>query len=71
MIEVREISKTFFGRGKGGRRIEAVKNVSFACQPGKIFGLLGPNGAGKTTTLRIIATLLRPDAGVVYRIWWL
>ena len=30
---------------------------------GEIFGLLGPNGAGKTTTLRLLATLIKPDAG--------
>ena len=35
------------------------------CKPGRIFALLGPNGAGKTTTLRMIATLLRPDAGKI------
>ena len=39
--------------------------VSFQAQSGEIFGLLGPNGAGKTTTLRIISTLLSPDAGTV------
>ena len=30
---------------------------------GKVLGVLGPNGAGKTTAVRILATLLRPDAG--------
>lgn len=34
-------------------------------QPGEIFGFLGPNGAGKTTTIKMIAGLLRPDAGTV------
>lgn len=42
---------------------QAVKDVSFSAYRGEIFGLLGPNGAGKTTTMRILATLLRPDAG--------
>ena len=32
-------------------------------QPGTVLGLLGPNGAGKTTVVRMLATLLRPDAG--------
>ena len=41
----------------------AVRDLSFSVQEGEIFGLLGPNGAGKTTTLRMIATLIRPDAG--------
>jgi ABC-2 type transport system ATP-binding protein len=43
--------------------LEAVKGISFAVQPGEVFGFLGPNGAGKTTTIRILATLLRPTAG--------
>lgn len=43
----------------------AVVGVSFEAYKGEIFGLLGPNGAGKTTTLRMIATLLKPDAGDV------
>ncbi len=43
--------------------VEAVKDVSFAIEPGEIFGLLGPNGAGKTTTIRCLCTLMAPDAG--------
>ncbi|MEM6599523.1 MAG: ABC transporter ATP-binding protein [Cyanobacteria bacterium P01_D01_bin.36] len=43
--------------------VEAVKDVSFAIEPGEIFGLLGPNGAGKTTTIRCLCTLITPDAG--------
>jgi sodium transport system ATP-binding protein len=39
--------------------------VSFAAHDGEITGLLGPNGAGKTTTLRMLYTLMRPDAGRV------
>ena len=41
----------------------AVDDLSFEANRGEIFGLLGPNGAGKTTTLRMLATLIRPDAG--------
>ena len=41
----------------------AVDDLSFTVNRGEIFGLLGPNGAGKTTTLRMLATLIRPDAG--------
>jgi ABC-2 type transport system ATP-binding protein len=43
--------------------LRAVDGVSFAVAPGEVFGLLGPNGAGKTTTLRVLTTLLSPDAG--------
>ena len=41
----------------------AVDRVDLAVPTGSVFGLLGPNGAGKTTIVRILATLLRPDAG--------
>lgn len=43
--------------------ITAVDDLSFTAYRGEIFGLLGPNGAGKTTTLRMLATLISPDAG--------
>jgi ABC-type multidrug transport system ATPase subunit len=39
--------------------------LDLTVEPGIVYGLLGPNGAGKTTLIRILATLLRPDAGVV------
>jgi ABC-2 type transport system ATP-binding protein len=42
----------------------AVDSISFEIQEGEIFGLLGPNGAGKTTTISMLATLLKPTAGV-------
>jgi ABC-2 type transport system ATP-binding protein len=41
----------------------AVDGIDLAVRPGTVHGVLGPNGAGKTTTLRVLATLLRPDAG--------
>lgn len=41
----------------------AVDGVDLAVSEGSVLGLLGPNGAGKTTVVRILATLLRPDAG--------
>jgi len=41
----------------------ALNGVDLAVRTGSVFGLLGPNGAGKTTAVRILATLLRPDAG--------
>ncbi len=56
MITVNHIKKSF---GK----VEAVKDVSFNAEDGQITGILGPNGAGKTTSLRVIYTILKPDAG--------
>ncbi len=43
----------------------AVDKVSFAIEPGAIFGLIGPNGAGKSTLLKMITSLAAPDAGRV------
>jgi sodium transport system ATP-binding protein len=61
MIEARSLSKRFQDKKRG--EIRAVDNVSFTCEPGKIYGLLGANGAGKTTTLRMLATILEPSDG--------
>ena len=41
----------------------AVDGIDLAVRRGSVYGVLGPNGAGKTTTIRMLATLLRPDAG--------
>jgi ABC-2 type transport system ATP-binding protein len=41
----------------------AVDGVDLAVRRGSVYGVLGPNGAGKTTTIRMLATLIRPDAG--------
>jgi ABC-2 type transport system ATP-binding protein len=41
----------------------AVEGLDLTVRAGTVFALLGPNGAGKTTTIRVLATLLRPDAG--------
>ncbi len=43
----------------------AVNDVSFTCQPGRVFSLLGPNGAGKTTTLRMLSTIFKPTSGSI------
>ncbi len=61
MVHVEDLCKSFTDKKRG--IIKAVDKVSFACHPGEIYGLLGPNGAGKTTTLRLLSTVLTPDAG--------
>lgn len=58
IVEVSHIAKSF-GDTK------AVSDVTFAVNPGEIFGMLGPNGAGKTTTIRIILDIFKPDQGEV------
>ena len=61
MIVARNLTKVFRDKKRG--EIRAVDDVSFMCEPGKIYGLLGANGAGKTTALRMLATLLAPSGG--------
>ena len=73
MITVQNVAKQFirpsskknwYSRSKK-EVVQAVKNISFKAQDGKITGWLGANGAGKTTTLRMIASLLKPDSGQI------
>jgi ABC-2 type transport system ATP-binding protein len=56
VITAYRLSKTF-------GQVRALDGLSLSIERGGIFGLLGPNGAGKTTLIRVLATLLRPDAG--------
>lgn len=65
LIEVRELKKTF-RIGFFGRRVEAVKGVSFEVRRGEIFGFLGPNGAGKTTTIKMLTGLIEPTGGEAF-----
>jgi ABC-2 type transport system ATP-binding protein len=51
------------GLVKSFGKTRAVDGVDLAVRPGAVYGVLGPNGAGKTTTIRMLATLIRPDAG--------
>jgi sodium transport system ATP-binding protein len=62
MIRVEGLRKSFVTRSGV---VQAVDGVSFDAADGQITGLLGPNGAGKTTTLRMLYTLMRPEAGRV------
>lgn len=56
MIEADGLRRSFRG-------VRAVEDVSFRVRPGEVVGFLGPNGAGKSTTLRMLAGLLRAEAG--------
>ena len=55
-IEVVDLQRTF-------KSLRAVDGISFAIEPGEIFGFLGPNGAGKSTTVLMLTTLLPPTGG--------
>jgi len=55
-IEVHDLVRDYNGR-------RALQGISFAVEPGELFGFLGPNGAGKTTTIKILTGQLRPTAG--------
>lgn len=59
MIEIKSVSKQY-------KKTEALNNVSFAFEKGKIYGLLGRNGAGKSTLLKIIANRIFATSGSVY-----
>nr|WP_223190661.1 ATP-binding cassette domain-containing protein [Nonomuraea terrae] len=64
IIQAHGLRKTFTTRSrKGVQTVEAVRGVDLDVEKGEIFGVLGPNGAGKTTTIRMLATLITPDAG--------
>ena len=62
MIEVNQVHKVYPSKKKGGA-VHAVDDVSFRCEPGRVFALLGPNGSGKTTLLRMISTMMKPTKG--------
>ena len=51
------------GLGKRFGKVQALDGVDLAIPAGTVYALLGPNGAGKSTTIRVLTTLLRPDAG--------
>jgi len=56
IAEIKGLSKTF-------RDIKAVDDLSFTVLENDIYGFLGPNGSGKSTSIRMLLTLIRPDAG--------
>ncbi|MCE5284894.1 MAG: ATP-binding cassette domain-containing protein [Pelosinus sp.] len=58
IIKVKNLQKSY-------GEIQAVKDISFYVEQGKLFSFLGPNGAGKSTTIDIICTLLECDSGEI------
>lgn len=69
MVQASEVILRVEGLGKtyrkpfSGKRVEAVKGISFEVSRGEIFGFLGPNGAGKTTTIKMLTGLITPTKG--------
>ncbi|MFN7279871.1 MAG: ABC transporter ATP-binding protein [bacterium] len=58
LLEVSGLTKTYGS-------FKAVDDLSFTVFPGDVFGFLGQNGAGKSTTIRMLLTLIRPNAGQI------
>ncbi len=58
MLEVSNLSKSF-------GNVEALKNLNFKAEDGKIFGIIGRNGAGKSTTFRLILKIIEPTNGEI------
>ena len=79
IIEVKKLSKTFKVKLKEKgligslkaiikpkyKKIEAVKNISFAIEKGEVVAFIGPNGAGKSTTIKMMTSILYPDKGKI------
>ena len=58
IIEVEHLSKSY-------KEVQAVRDISFYVEPGKLFAFLGPNGAGKSTTIRHLMGFSKPQSGTV------
>jgi peptide/nickel transport system ATP-binding protein len=67
LLRVEHLTKTFttgfIGRG---RKIIAVDDVSFSCEPGEVMGIIGESGSGKTTLMKLVLKLLVPTSGEIY-----
>lgn len=72
-IETRGLTKVFkkgwgyadLFRRRNGRDVRALDGIDLTVKSGEIFALLGPNGAGKTTLIKILCSLVLPDAGEI------
>ena len=61
-LEAYDLRKSY---RRGKQIVSAVRGVSLSIAPGEVLAFLGPNGAGKTTTIKMMAGLIKPDAGMV------
>ena len=62
-LELKNVEKSF--KKRRGEVVRALDSVSLTVGKGEVFGILGPNGSGKSTLVRVISTLVLPDAGEV------
>src|SRR5688500_2898512 len=62
-VAAAELAIAARGLARSFGEVRAVAGIDLEVPRGMIFAVLGPNGAGKTTLMRMLATLLRPDAG--------
>src|SRR3712207_2094529 len=62
-LELKDVDKSF--KKRRGEVVRALDGVSLEVGKGEVVGILGPNGSGKSTLVRVISTLVLPDAGSV------
>src|SRR6266496_4627554 len=67
-VEIENLRKVFilksgWGRSRVEREREAVRQISFALDPGEVVAFIGPNGAGKSTTIKMLTGILHPTSG--------
>ena len=62
ILKVENLCKIY---GKGNNQVQALNDVSFSVEKGEFVAVLGHNGSGKSTTMRMIATLMKQDKGII------
>ena len=62
-LELKNVDKSF--KKRRGEVVRALDGISLSVDKGEVVGILGPNGSGKSTLVRVLSTLVLPDAGEV------
>jgi len=65
LVELRHVEFAYPARPRDGRGGFAIRDLSFAVEPGEVFGVIGPNASGKTTLIRLLSRVLAPARGEV------